>query len=126
MDIYKFLSASQKNVVSIHCLAGKGRTGTVICCYLLFSGLFADKESALNFFAMRRSRHNWGVTGPSQRRYIGYFERIWFKRVRPHHTSLILTKLTFSRVPWEKRTFTPIVTIHDMSDNSSKPALIYS
>src|SRR5262249_13809598 len=42
----------------------------VIACYLLYCGLFQSAEEALNFFAVKRSMTNWGVTGPSQRRCV--------------------------------------------------------
>ena len=35
-DAKKFLDEDSKNVVAIHCLAGKGRTGTLISCLLLY------------------------------------------------------------------------------------------
>ena len=35
-DVKKFLDEDPKNVVAIHCLAGKGRTGTFVCCLLLY------------------------------------------------------------------------------------------
>jgi len=28
----------------VHCVGGKGRTGTVIACYLTFTGLFSVRE----------------------------------------------------------------------------------
>jgi len=33
-----WLEASPKHAAVVHCLAGKGRTGVIIACYLLFSG----------------------------------------------------------------------------------------
>lgn len=50
--------------------AGKGRTGTIISALLLYSGLFNCAEDALNYFAAKRSINNWGVTNPSQIRFI--------------------------------------------------------
>jgi protein-tyrosine phosphatase len=35
-DAYAWLTAHPENVVAVHCKAGKGRTGTMICCLLLF------------------------------------------------------------------------------------------
>jgi phosphatidylinositol-3,4,5-trisphosphate 3-phosphatase and dual-specificity protein phosphatase PTEN len=32
----EFLSSDPENVCFVHCNAGKGRTGTLICCYLMF------------------------------------------------------------------------------------------
>jgi phosphatidylinositol-3,4,5-trisphosphate 3-phosphatase/dual-specificity protein phosphatase PTEN len=49
--------------------AGKGRTGTVIACYLLYSGLFKEAVHAKSYFGFKRSQTNWGVVGPAQVRY---------------------------------------------------------
>lgn len=52
---------------------GKGRTGTVICCYLYFIGLFQDSSEAMEYFAQKRSKIENGVRQPSQRRLVCIF-----------------------------------------------------
>jgi protein-tyrosine phosphatase len=74
--IHTWLLADPLNIIAVHCLAGKGRTGTVIASYLLYCGLFANTEEALNYFACKRSLTINGVTVPSQRRYVNYVRAI--------------------------------------------------
>ena len=40
-------SANDKNVVAVHCNHGKGRTGTAIIAYLLYSNKFTSVKDAL-------------------------------------------------------------------------------
>lgn len=72
-DVDEHLRANCKNVVAVHCKAGKGRTGTMICCYLLYSRQFQTADEALHYYAQRRTSDEKGVTIPSQRRYVEYF-----------------------------------------------------
>jgi len=64
-----------------HCLAGKGRTGTVIACYLTYSGMFVDPLAALDFFASKRSSTDEGVTQPSQRDMLDILVIFYLKLV---------------------------------------------
>lgn len=73
-DIQRYLDRSWSNVVAIHCKAGKGRTGLVICAYLLHSRKARTAEAALNLFGTKRTYNGKGVTIPSQIRYIYNYE----------------------------------------------------
>jgi phosphatidylinositol-3,4,5-trisphosphate 3-phosphatase/dual-specificity protein phosphatase PTEN len=52
----------ERNVVVIHCNAGKGRTGTAISCLLLYSGFVENMDDANKFYGMRRFSSGIGVT----------------------------------------------------------------
>lgn len=73
-DVGRFLDEDpKKNVVAVHCKAGKGRTGLVLCCYLQYSKQFTTPDAAMEFYAIARTENKKGVTIPSQRRWIYYF-----------------------------------------------------
>jgi phosphatidylinositol-3,4,5-trisphosphate 3-phosphatase/dual-specificity protein phosphatase PTEN len=74
IDLCLYLTKNPKSVAAVHCKAGKGRTGVMICSYLVFSGLCQNCEKAFRYYARMRTKNNTGVTIPSQRRYIKYFE----------------------------------------------------
>ena len=58
IDMCIFLSQNKDYIAAVHCKAGKGRTGVMICCYLLFSGLAKSANDAFNLYALRRSHLN--------------------------------------------------------------------
>ena len=74
VDLCLYLTAHPRGVAAIHCKAGKGRTGVMIVCYLIFSGLCQNTEEALEHYAKQRTINKRGVTIASQIRYIKYFE----------------------------------------------------
>lgn len=70
---------ANKRVVVVHCKAGKGRSGTVTCSYLI-SQCGWKAEDALARFTERRMRPKFGagVSIPSQLRWVSYVDR-WTK-----------------------------------------------
>lgn len=72
-DVDAWLQEHPENVAAIHCKAGKGRTGVMICAYLLYTGAWKTAGGAMEFFGAARSLKSQGVTIPSQRRFIAYF-----------------------------------------------------
>jgi len=66
-------------VVVVHCKAGKGRSGTVTCSYLISEEGWRAEE-ALKRFTERRMRPGFGagVSIPSQLRWVSYVDR-WTK-----------------------------------------------
>ena len=73
VSMINFLKKNEKNVVFVNCQAGKGRTGTIICCFLLFSGYFTKPDDCFDYYSYKRFQRGQGVTQPSQRRYVNYF-----------------------------------------------------
>ncbi|KAL1621193.1 Telomerase protein component 1 [Diplodia seriata] len=74
-----WLQAHKDNVAVVHCKAGKGRSGTVSCSYLIAEEGW-KVEDALKRFTERRMRPSFGpgVSIPSQLRWVNYVDR-WTK-----------------------------------------------
>jgi len=69
------LKEMPERTIVIHCKAGKGRTGVMSCCFLLYYYRqdYHEPLQTLRFYAQQRTSNEKGVTIPSQRRYVEYF-----------------------------------------------------
>jgi hypothetical protein len=71
-EMHEWLLRDPENVIAVHCLAGHGRTGVIICALFLFEDVFSLPDEAMREFAAMRSKAGKGIKYPSQRRYIFY------------------------------------------------------
>ncbi|KAI1903647.1 hypothetical protein AGOR_G00029350 [Albula goreensis] len=78
-NVREWMAADPSNIIAIHCKGGKGRTGTMICTWLIDSDQFESAKDSLDYFGERRTDKSMsskfqGVETPSQSRYVGYYE----------------------------------------------------
>ncbi|XP_036381355.1 putative tyrosine-protein phosphatase TPTE [Megalops cyprinoides] len=78
-DVRAWMAADPRNIIAIHCKGGKGRTGTMVCTWLIDSDQFESAQDSLDYFGERRTDKSMsskfqGVETPSQSRYVGYYE----------------------------------------------------
>jgi len=92
-DIDSWLRLHPDNVAAVHCKAGKGRTGLMICCYLLHSGIVSTAQEALSYYATKRTHDRKGVTIPSQQRYVNYYQSILHNKMTLSIRPLKLTEV---------------------------------
>ena len=73
-----FMSHDPERILCVHCKAGKGRTGVMICAYLLLVGQpeCPSADAALHFFRSTRTTDLDAVNQPSQVRCVHHFARL--------------------------------------------------
>lgn len=103
-DLDSFLKGDEENVAFIHCKAGKGRTGVMICAYLLHNKHFKESTDALKYYGDARTRNAKGVTIPSQRRYVLYYNHLLRNELEYTRTMVLLKCFKISPPPLYQNT----------------------
>lgn len=112
-DFDEWLSKDDKNVAIVHCKAGKGRTGVMICAYLLYRRFFDTADDAMNYYADARTSNRKGVTIPSQRRYITYFGYFANNGLTYEPKTVLLNSITFVGIPtFQSQTCSPSFLVY--------------
>uniref|UniRef100_A0A7N6F759 Phosphatidylinositol-3,4,5-trisphosphate 3-phosphatase n=1 Tax=Anabas testudineus TaxID=64144 RepID=A0A7N6F759_ANATE len=104
-SVREWMAVDPANIIAIHCKGGKGRTGTMVCTWLIDSDQFESAQDSLNYFGERRtdktqSTKFQGVETPSQSRYVGYYEimKTTFNRQLPPPKALRIKSIRISSI----------------------------
>ena len=114
-DAKSFLDEDEQNIIAVHCKAGKGRTGTFICCLMMYMNIFDNADECLQYYGMMRVENGKGVTVPSQIRYVSYFETI-LKNNIAHPIVFVkkkIIKLRMYTLPMFHKVYTSSFTINN-------------
>ena len=114
-DAKSFLDEDEQNIIAVHCKAGKGRTGTFICCLMMYMNIFDNADECLQYYGMMRVENGKGVTVPSQIRYVSYFETI-LKNNIAHPIVFVkkkIMKLRMYTLPMFHKVYTSSFTINN-------------
>jgi protein-tyrosine phosphatase len=93
-----WLSADPENVAIVHCLTGRGRTVTVLACFLAWVGEFETATEALSFVCEQRHVEMERVVIPSQIRYVHYFCNV-MAGTKPRSEPLLLERVIVNTIP---------------------------
>ncbi|CAN1310316.1 Phosphatidylinositol 3,4,5-trisphosphate 3-phosphatase and protein-tyrosine-phosphatase PTEN2A [Linum perenne] len=107
---YSWLKEDIENVVVVHCKAGMGRTGLMICSLLLYLKFFPNADEAIDVFNQKRCVDGKALVLSSQIRYVKYFERVltYFNGENQPGRKCMLRGFRFHKCPYWIR---PSITI---------------
>jgi phosphatidylinositol-3,4,5-trisphosphate 3-phosphatase/dual-specificity protein phosphatase PTEN len=118
----EWMGSDPQRTIAVHCKAGKGRTGCMICALLLHTGAHPDPESAMRSYGELRTLNGKGVTIPSQKRYIRYYHE-WLQRgvdralpITPRPVTLV--RVAFAGLPPKLFSHELVVEIGVMGDGA--------
>lgn len=99
-DVANYLAEDPQNIAVIHCKAGKGRTGVMICSYLLHIKHSKSTQEALDFYGKQRTTDGKGVTIASQLRYVHYYGKYVRENLVYKSTTLLVKAVRLIGVPY--------------------------
>lgn len=110
-DVAEYLQ-DERNVAVIHCKAGKGRTGVMICALLMHTGMFSNAQKALHYYGHARTKNGKGVTIPSQTRFVHYYGQYLLEGKQYRATTKIFKTIRLVGIPkFNAGTCVPYFTI---------------
>ncbi|KAJ8022924.1 hypothetical protein HOLleu_37955 [Holothuria leucospilota] len=98
-DVDSWLKKDEKNVAAIHCKAGKGRTGVMICALLLHQKTCETSSDAMEYYGEMRTKDGKGVTIPSQRRYVQYYGALLRHNLTYTSQTILLQRVQLETIP---------------------------
>ncbi len=90
-----WLKSSDRNVVVVHCMTGRGRTAVALSCLMSWICEANTTAEALAKVSAAVGAEVEDATIPSQRRYINYFDRV-LDGVKPRQTPVRLRSFSVS------------------------------
>lgn len=97
-----WLNQHEENLVVVHCLGGKGRTGLMVSCLLIASRICNTAPEAIELFNSMRLKDSESSEGglriPSQIRYVKLFEELL--SLSNYSVPLSMTSLSLAKYTW--------------------------